>query len=234
MHPPTESYPSSTTHANVPEPTTPGTAPPPPPPPSDPNSSSTTTTITPSNLTPTLGLSSLRPPDPETAVPLANDTTATAPPRSRWHWTTRAQRRDILVLRRRGHSYEQIARRLGLTVRKVQYTCQSQRDTPRKPSGRRSRLGDAQLDAVVAFLAACPENRRLPYRKVIEALALGVSEECLARALARRGYHRREAVSGRRRLMAPTAAAAAAATTGAGSDLDRRDEPEVWGEQRAV
>lgn len=139
-------------------------------------------------------------------------------------------------MRRLGYSYEQISQHLGVTIRKVQYTCQSQSDTPKKPSGRRSKLGEAQLDKVEAFIAACPENRRMSYRKVIEALELGVSEECLSRALARRGYHRREASSLRRKQKPPTAAviaaaAAAAATTGTVSDINRRDDPEVWGKQ---
>ncbi|KAL2014731.1 hypothetical protein VTN00DRAFT_2256 [Thermoascus crustaceus] len=226
MDPQTELHPSSTTYPNASERSNSSELTPLAAPPSDPDSSNTTT---PSNSTPMLELPNLRSPDSETAVPPAN-TNITPNTRSKWHWTTRDQRRDILLMRRLGYSYEQISQHLGVTIRKVQYTCQSQSDTPKKPSGRRSKLGEAQLDKVEAFITACPENRRMSYRKVIEALELGVSEECLSRALARRGYHRREASSVRRKQR-PTAAVIAATAAETVSDINRRDNPEVWGKQ---
>lgn len=90
-----------------------------------------------------------------------------------------------------GHTYKDIASHLGLSIRQVEYALSMKELTPRKPPGRRSQLTEAQLDKIEAFIRASQENRRMSYKKLIEALDLGVKEGCLVRALKRRGYARR-------------------------------------------
>ncbi|KAL1966992.1 hypothetical protein VTN77DRAFT_3736 [Rasamsonia byssochlamydoides] len=105
-------------------------------------------------------------------------------------WTTRDERIRIHLMRDLGYTYKQIASYIGLSIRQVQYACSIKDPAPKKPPGRRSQLSEAQLDAVEAFLRASEENRRMSYKKIIEALNLGVKGGCLALALKRRGYSR--------------------------------------------
>ncbi|KAL1962309.1 hypothetical protein VTN77DRAFT_9800 [Rasamsonia byssochlamydoides] len=117
-----------------------------------------------------------------------------AEPTTQKRWTTRDERIRIHLMRDLGYTYKQIASYLGLSMRQVQYACSIKEPTPKKPQGRRSQLSEAQMDEVEAFICASEENRRMSYKKIIEALDLGVKEGCLALALKRRGYSRRIAL----------------------------------------
>jgi hypothetical protein len=59
--------------------------------------------------------------------PTSAEPPSTPPRRKR---LTRDQRRDILLMRRLGYSYEYIANFLKVSQRAVQYTCQKQQATP--------------------------------------------------------------------------------------------------------
>ncbi|KAJ5095272.1 transposable element tc1 transposase [Penicillium argentinense] len=64
------------------------------------------------------------------------------------------------------------------------------RPTPRKTCGRARKLSEEQLDEIIDFISSSKETRRLPYNQVIQELQLSISVETLRRALAKRGYHR--------------------------------------------
>ncbi|PGH07510.1 hypothetical protein GX51_01811 [Blastomyces parvus] len=105
----------------------------------------------------------------------------------------REERKDILILRRLGYTYQAIAEHLHVSHRAVQYTCESNTCDPKKRPGRNSRLSSKQVDDIEAFLTASKENRSMSYKKIIEALALDVKQDCLRRALQKRGYTRQVA-----------------------------------------
>ncbi|OJD21912.1 hypothetical protein ACJ73_06749 [Blastomyces percursus] len=102
----------------------------------------------------------------------------------------REERKDILILRRLGYTYQAIAEHLHVSHRAVQYTCESNTCDPKKRPGRNSRLSSKQVDDIEAFLNSSKENRSMPYKKIIEALGLDVKQDCLRRALQKRGYTR--------------------------------------------
>lgn len=102
----------------------------------------------------------------------------------------REERKDILVLRRLGYTYQAIAEHLHVSHRAVQYTCESNTCDPKKRPGRNSKLSTKQVDDIEAFLAASKENRKMSYKKIIEVLGLDVKQDCLRRALQKRGYTR--------------------------------------------
>ncbi|EQL31793.1 hypothetical protein BDFG_05854 [Blastomyces dermatitidis ATCC 26199] len=102
----------------------------------------------------------------------------------------REERKDILILRRLGYTYQAIAEHLHVSHRAVQYTCESNTCDPKKRPGRNSRLSSKQVDDIEAFLTASKENRSMSYKKIIEALGLDVKQDCLRRALQKRGYTR--------------------------------------------
>ncbi|PGH11547.1 hypothetical protein AJ79_04805 [Helicocarpus griseus UAMH5409] len=102
----------------------------------------------------------------------------------------REERKNILILRRMGYTYQAIAEHLRVSHRAVQYTCEANTCDPKRRPGRNSKLSSKQVDEVEAFLAASKENRNMSYKKVIEALDLGVKQDCLRRALQKRGYTR--------------------------------------------
>ncbi|OJD15902.1 hypothetical protein AJ78_03881 [Emergomyces pasteurianus Ep9510] len=105
----------------------------------------------------------------------------------------REERKDILILRRMGYTYQAIAEHLHVSHRAVQYTCESNTCDPKKRPGRNSKLSTKQVDDIEAFLTASKENRNMSYKKIIEALGLDVKQDCLRRALAKRGYTRQAA-----------------------------------------
>jgi hypothetical protein len=89
-------------------------------------------------------------------------------------------------------TYLDIAMKLQVPYGAVQYTCQTQTSTPKKPPGRRSKLSEEDLRRVETFMSEAESNRQMSYRKIIEALGLDVNTECLSRALLKRGYSRRK------------------------------------------
>ena len=121
-------------------------------------------------------------------------TPPSAPTRRR---LTRDQRRDILLMRRLGYSYEFIAKFLEVTQRAVQYTCQNHSATPQhEKAGRSPSLTKEEGDSVETFVTASKRNRQITYLQVVEALWPDgeVGPESIKSALYRRGYRRRSAL----------------------------------------
>lgn len=93
-----------------------------------------------------------------------------------------------------GLSHTTISNQLHISVRQVQYTCQTQRATPKKPKGQPPKLSEEQMDDIIAWISASKQNRRKPLHKVIEELNLGVTVPTLRRSLKKRGYSRCKAL----------------------------------------
>ncbi|OJJ54501.1 hypothetical protein ASPSYDRAFT_160091 [Aspergillus sydowii CBS 593.65] len=111
--------------------------------------------------------------------------------------STRLQRDDrirVLALRDAGLTYQQIASQLQMTLRQVQYTCQSQQATPKKARGQRPKLSENDIDKIIEFISSSERNRRMPHYKIIQELDLPVGTTALSRALKKRGYTRCEAL----------------------------------------
>ena len=118
----------------------------------------------------------------------------TTPPRN----STRLDRDDrirVLTLRDGGLTYQQIANQLHITYRQVQYTCESQKPTPRKAKGQPPKLSESDVDNIITWISTSKHNRRMPFYKVVKELDLPVGASALARALKNRGYTRCKALS---------------------------------------
>ena len=85
----------------------------------------------------------------------------------------RDDRIRVLTLRGVGCSYQQISNQLGISHRQVQYTCQSQRATPRKAHGQPPKLSDDQVNDIIAWISASKINHRMPYHKIVQELDFG-------------------------------------------------------------
>lgn len=108
----------------------------------------------------------------------------------------RDQRRDILLMRSLGYTYQRISDHLHISYRAVQYTCEAKSCEPGKP-GPITKLSEQQMDEVERFIISSPENRQLSYAAVIESLRLSVKPGCLRQQLQKRGYSRRKALPNR-------------------------------------
>ena len=110
----------------------------------------------------------------------------------------RDQRRDILLLRRRGDTYAQIAQFLDITPRAVEYTCQKQTATPKhKQTGRPSKLKPNDVDDLLSFVKSSSRTRRMTYDQLREELYKDrpeIGSEAIKYALKKRGYFRRIAL----------------------------------------
>jgi transposase len=119
----------------------------------------------------------------------------TLPPTLRRKRLDRDQRRDILLLRRRGDSYEQITQFLGVSYHAVQYTCTSQKATPQhKKAGRPAKLKPEEIDELLEFVKSSKRNRRLTYQHIKDELYKerdDIGAEAIKYALHKRGYHHR-------------------------------------------
>jgi transposase len=102
----------------------------------------------------------------------------------------RDDRIRVLALRDAGFTYLQISQQLQISYRQVQYTCQSQQVTPKKPRGVPPKLSEAEVDTIIEWITSSKRTRRMPYYKVIQELNLSVGKNALARALKKRGYTR--------------------------------------------
>jgi hypothetical protein len=110
---------------------------------------------------------------------------------------TRDQRRDILLMRRLGHSYEFIAKFIGVSQRAVQYTCNTQRSTPQhKNAGRPSRSSKEKADRREEYMTQSLEARRIIYLQLAEEVCPEgvVGPDSFRYALLSRGYRRRVAL----------------------------------------
>jgi transposase len=120
--------------------------------------------------------------------------TPSTPPKKR---LSRDQRRDILLMRRLGYSYEYIAKFLDVSQRAVQYTCQCQKSTPQhKNAGRPPRLSKEEGDRVEQYMLQSKSTRRMTYLQLAEALwpEGEIGAESVRYALKARGYRRRIAL----------------------------------------
>jgi transposase len=120
--------------------------------------------------------------------------TPSTPPRKR---LTRDQRRDILLMRRLGYSYEYIASFLKVSQRAVQYTCQKQQATPQHyRTGRPPRLSKEEADRLEEFVTSCQRTRQLSYLQIAEELwpEGEVGADSVKYTLHKRGYRRRVAL----------------------------------------
>ncbi|EZF36246.1 hypothetical protein H101_00235 [Trichophyton interdigitale H6] len=113
---------------------------------------------------------------------------------------SKESRADILRLRAQGLTYKEIAERKGITHRQVQWTCESGDPTPKRRSGRPSQLSRAQVNRLVEYVCASPENRQLSYLELATVLQLGVGQFAVRNALYNAGFRRRVAREGRREL----------------------------------
>ena len=106
---------------------------------------------------------------------------------------TRDQRRDIVLMRGLEYSYAAIAKHLGVTERAVQYALTTERPTPQhRKAGRKPKLNELQVDALVDFVTSSRRTRRMPYKDVAKELypdgSIGV--DAIKKALLKRGYRR--------------------------------------------
>lgn len=121
-------------------------------------------------------------------------TISTTPSTPRRKRLDRDQRHDILLLRRRGDSYAEIAQFLGITERAVQYTCNTKYATPQhKRTGRPSKLTSTEVDELIEFVKTSKRTRRLTYQQLKDELYKGrddVGAEAIRYALRKREHHR--------------------------------------------
>ncbi|EFQ96813.1 hypothetical protein MGYG_08736 [Nannizzia gypsea CBS 118893] len=113
---------------------------------------------------------------------------------------SKESRADILRLRAQGLTYKEIAERKGITHRQVQWTCESGDPTPKRRSGRPSQLSRAQVNRLIEYVCASPENRQRSYLELATVLQLGVGQFAVRNALYNAGFRRRAAREGRREL----------------------------------
>lgn len=105
---------------------------------------------------------------------------------------SRDQRIQVQTLRLAGHSIKNIANLLSFTERQVQYAAATERVTPKKHTGRRSQLSDAQVDQLEVFICSSRTSQLISYLQ----LATGpftnwkVGEYIIRNALRKRGYIR--------------------------------------------
>ncbi|KAM0261422.1 hypothetical protein ACHAQJ_002275 [Trichoderma viride] len=111
------------------------------------------------------------------------------PDQSRRPDTTRDQRRDAQLMRRLGYTHSAISRELSLSLSQVQYAL-SHTETPITRPGRPSKLTEAQIEELKAFMEASKENERMPYGKIPQALGWDVGEYCIRHTLRKLGYKR--------------------------------------------
>ncbi|KAL7896367.1 hypothetical protein HDV63DRAFT_401184 [Trichoderma sp. SZMC 28014] len=103
--------------------------------------------------------------------------------------TTRDQRRDAQLMRRLGYTHAAISAELNLSLSQVQYAL-SHTETPITRPGRPSKLTEAQVQELKAFMEASKENELMPFGKIPQALGWDVGEYCIRHTLRKLGYRR--------------------------------------------
>ncbi|KAL7923783.1 hypothetical protein ACQKWADRAFT_289290 [Trichoderma austrokoningii] len=111
------------------------------------------------------------------------------PEQSRRPDTTRDQRRDAQLMRRLGYTHTAISKELNLSLSQVQYAL-SHTETPITRPGRPSKLTEAQVEELKAFMEASKENALMPFGKIPQALGWDVGEYCIRHTLRKLGYRR--------------------------------------------
>lgn len=114
---------------------------------------------------------------------------------------TRDERRDILLMASLHHTEEEIAAYLSdrygkqITLRQISYTLQTEKATPRKPTGRPAKLTREQGDVLEAYVTTSHETRRMSYEMLARNLQFpNIGRDAIRRELNRRGYSRRIAL----------------------------------------
>jgi len=102
---------------------------------------------------------------------------------------TRNQQVRIRVLRDIGWAYKDIALKYDVTIRAVQYACMNPQ-TPKKRSGRPSRLSEEQVECLIDFVTYSKLNRRLPYYRNPDTLRFDCGVDLIQYALKRKGFKR--------------------------------------------
>ena len=114
------------------------------------------------------------------------------PPSTPTRDTTRDQRLQVQTLHDIGFTYTQIRKRLGLTLRQIQYAVRH-RLTPKKKSGRPRVLTQEEIDTLIAWICTTKANRRTAWAKIPMILKLNVTRSVIRTALRNAGYARRVA-----------------------------------------
>ncbi|KAI0997852.1 hypothetical protein K3495_g10336 [Podosphaera aphanis] len=116
------------------------------------------------------------------------NTQASPPSQKRAPYLSREQRSQILTLYRDGSSHREIATRMGVTYNQVERTVQSGRASPKKRTGRPSKLMSAQVDELEAFVRRTRLTRHMSYLELsLEFNRWGVGEFAIRSALKKRG-----------------------------------------------
>ena len=110
--------------------------------------------------------------------------------------TTRDQRRDIRLLYDIGWSYKQIHDYLPFHPEyyQIRYAYRALQATPKKKSGRRPVLTQAQIEDLVFFVYASSQNRRMSFSQLTTVMNFGVKKDVIRSALLCKGFHRRLAM----------------------------------------
>ncbi|KAJ4520021.1 hypothetical protein HRR78_002271 [Exophiala dermatitidis] len=125
--------------------------------------------------------------------PAQSPETETTPSTPRRKRLTRDQRRDILLMRSLGYTYEQISKHLHVTMAAVHYACTKAKDvTPQHhKAGRKPRLSKEDEDQLEAFYLTKGKKRKLSCQEMAEELwpDRGVSAKIIRHVLDKRGHH---------------------------------------------
>ena len=111
-------------------------------------------------------------------------------PRCRGHrQLTRDERLKILTLRKYLNLPQtRIAQQLSVSMNQVRYTCHHGQVTPQNHrTGRPKKLSESEVDEIVDWIQASPENRPKSYDEIVRELDLAVCGETLRVALKERG-----------------------------------------------
>lgn len=100
---------------------------------------------------------------------------------------TRDERIRIRTLRDVGWSYQAIVDKYGFTHSGIQYAC-THSENPGKHTGRPPMLSEEQVEALVAFVTASKNNRRLTYARILAAMGFDCGVDSIRYALQRRGF----------------------------------------------
>ena len=114
------------------------------------------------------------------------------PPQTPKKETTRDQRLQIQIYRESGqYTYLDIAKRLHITPRQVQYAC-FHRITPQKHhSGCKPVLNEFQINEIITYISQSKKHRRMTLLEVSTILEYHVGPGAIEHALKKYGYHRR-------------------------------------------